>query len=552
MVERMVKQQQVIWQCSGKSVIGANHVRMGLPNQDAIAWSPTSGQSLPLILAIADGHGSAHNFRSQIGAALAVQIAVEEIGKFWKLHQPDPTASAHFAKRAKQQLPQILVSKWQAAVLAEQDLHPFTATEWAELEAKEGGSDLQLIRRQPTLAYGSTLLAVLVTETLILYLQLGDGDILCVDAHGLTSRPLPKDARLIANQTTSLCMDNAWQEIRLHWVPYRVDSPTLILLSTDGYANSFVSEADFLQIGSDYQRLLQEQGISGVGNQLEEILRDASQRGSGDDITLGLMLRLPRDVQGTTSSVPASISVNVPGITNRSSFRAAAQSSLVQTLIREPLLPEPLTPDLSLPDRLIALEKALRILQRAYRHQQQTIRALRWSLVFSSVLLLVSLAIAGFSFWRQFQRPGSIDHPASAPVQSKNTPPSISEPKKAASPTSWYRRGQIVSLRVGKAGSITLESGLILYQDQGKIVTKPGNSSQITIAKVVNVGNHLGLENWSKQVWQVIPTNGQVQEIANRKQVQMSNNLSIDFGSLTGRINILQTNAAEISPSPAE
>jgi serine/threonine protein phosphatase PrpC len=70
------------WLCTGKSVRGAAHDRSGLPNQDAIAWYPESRTGAPLILAVADGHGSAKSFRSDRGARFAVNTAIEVIHEF--------------------------------------------------------------------------------------------------------------------------------------------------------------------------------------------------------------------------------------------------------------------------------------------------------------------------------------------------------------------------------------------------------------------------------------------------------------------------------------
>ena len=65
--------ENITWQVMGSSVQGTSHIRQGLPNQDALYYSE---QQAPLVLAVADGHGSAKCFRSQQGAQLAVQCAV--------------------------------------------------------------------------------------------------------------------------------------------------------------------------------------------------------------------------------------------------------------------------------------------------------------------------------------------------------------------------------------------------------------------------------------------------------------------------------------------
>jgi hypothetical protein len=141
------------------------------------------------------------------------------------------------------------------------------------------------------LAYGATLLAVLVADAFILFLQLGDGDILVVSETGEVSQALIRDPRLMANETTSLCMTDAWREVRMRFLARYGKPPALIVVSTDGYANSFVNEAAFLKVGSDLLEILQTDGVASVQSNLLSWLEEASTAGSGDDITLAIVYR---------------------------------------------------------------------------------------------------------------------------------------------------------------------------------------------------------------------------------------------------------------------
>ena len=127
---------------------------------------------------------------------------------------------------------------------------PFTRAEWANVAALEGWKGQQVVERHPELAYGSTILAALATETCVLCMQLGDGDILFVDSQGRSRRPLPKDATPITKQTASLWRRNAASEIRLHVENELEDLPALILAATDGYPESCGSDDAFLAISS--------------------------------------------------------------------------------------------------------------------------------------------------------------------------------------------------------------------------------------------------------------------------------------------------------------
>ena len=284
-------EHQPKWRVVGKSVQGASHVRTGLPNQDAICWLPESGTGLPLVLAVSDGHGSAKCFRSHVGAHLAVETATKVIQEFLESLPEIPNLST-IKQWAEENLRREIVRRWRDAVADDLLAKPFTSPELEQVDAKVGGSERHQVVPDPTLAYGATLLTVVVAEPFILYLQLGDGDILTISEMGEVSRsPLPADERLFANETTSLCSRDAWRDFRGHFQVTSSSPPALILVSTDGYANSFRDEASFLKVGADILEMTRSDGLDAVDERLQAWLTEASQEGSGDDITLGIFCR---------------------------------------------------------------------------------------------------------------------------------------------------------------------------------------------------------------------------------------------------------------------
>ena len=205
--------------------------------------------------------------------------------------QSDLTNLSAIKRTAEERLPQLIARKWQDLTVRDWHTHPFSPDELETLEKKAGTTARQAVEANPVLAYGATLLGVVVTETFILYLQLGDGDILAVSATGQVERPVPKDERLLGNETTSLSGEQAWRDFQVCF-QVMANPPALILLSTDGYANSFRDEAGFSKVGSDLLDLLRSEGVDRVNASLKPWLAEASQIGSGDDITLGLMCRM--------------------------------------------------------------------------------------------------------------------------------------------------------------------------------------------------------------------------------------------------------------------
>jgi hypothetical protein len=254
------------WRTVGCSIPGATHRRRQLPNQDAISCLPANGCSPVAIVSIADGHGSSACFRSGEGAALAVSTATE-------LLQSCAPDLAHDGFEAfRQQLTDTLVNGWRSRVSEHLQANP-----------------LDHPATEPWTIYGSTVLAVLATPGFVLYLQLGDGDIVTVDDHGRTSRPIARDERLLGIETTSLCSPSARDEVR---VAFGTELPRLLLLSTDGYANSFTDDDGFLQAGSDLLRLLRDDGVDAVRKNLGGWLTETSELGSGDDITVAILERV--------------------------------------------------------------------------------------------------------------------------------------------------------------------------------------------------------------------------------------------------------------------
>jgi serine/threonine protein phosphatase PrpC len=276
------------WKVAHACVRGSSHQRSGLPNQDAVQCTVAPGaQGSVAVAVVSDGHGSARHFRSQIGSTLAVStVAATRQG--FRGESVASNGPVPFVPEQVHELERKIVSGWLAAVHSDLEDNPFSEAELTTVEKEEGAEGRAAVESLPQLAYGATLLAAAATDHLLLYLQLGDGEILSVSANGTTTRPLPPDDRLTANQTTSLCQPEAWRDFRSSWVTVGA-LPSLVLLSTDGYANSFRSDEDFLKIGQDYLEIIRLQGIASLAEELPAILTEATQQGSGDDITLAIL-----------------------------------------------------------------------------------------------------------------------------------------------------------------------------------------------------------------------------------------------------------------------
>lgn len=247
---------------------GASHQRHNKPCQDAYDHKTLPGSPY-LALAIADGHGDAQHDLSKRGARLAVQIAVQKSLELVKnFHHSPKLLKSTF----KHDFPRVMGREWRQNVLkdARQRLH------YRPRQIKETS---HLIKR-----YGTTLVVALILPRELLLGQIGDGDILRMDASSNVILPFPKDRELIDNATNSLCSpdaDKLWQTALLE----RLSGETL-LLATDGLSNAFADDRQFHTFACSLRDRIQQFGWEAVEKALPGWLDHYSAIGSGDDITL--------------------------------------------------------------------------------------------------------------------------------------------------------------------------------------------------------------------------------------------------------------------------
>jgi serine/threonine protein phosphatase PrpC len=200
------------WRVIGETVPGASHLRAGIPNQDNILFVRESSRSLPIILCIADGHGSPKCFRSDRGSRYVVKKSAYLLSEF--LDERRGRFDTAEIESQKDYLSAELVRRWREAVEADLKKEPFTEKEFENLEKKADAKTRKLVEDNPLLAYGTTSLTVAMEEDFVVYWQLGDGDILNISETGEVTKPLSEDPRLLANETTSMCLPKAENDFR--------------------------------------------------------------------------------------------------------------------------------------------------------------------------------------------------------------------------------------------------------------------------------------------------------------------------------------------------
>src|SRR6201985_1590001 len=170
------------WKVAHACIQGSSHQRSGLPNQDAAQCTVTPGtQGTVAVEVVSDGHGSPRHFRRQMGSSLAVSTVAATLQGFLR-DSVATNGQVPFVPEQVHELERKIVSGWLAAVQSDRENNPFTEAELATLGQDEGAEGRAAVASSPELAYGATLLAAAATDKVLLYLQLGDGEILRVSS----------------------------------------------------------------------------------------------------------------------------------------------------------------------------------------------------------------------------------------------------------------------------------------------------------------------------------------------------------------------------------
>ena len=267
------------------SQIGASHIRKGKPNQDSVGTLSLVNGAVH-ILAVSDGHGSERYFRSDVGSKLAIKAAHHVCEEFF---ESLPTLS-----EIKKQLDIVvkrLVYKWRKEVTAHWEHYPFSEAEEALLKNPD----------KIHIAYGATLVIAVITPKYAIYLQLGDGDIVVIDHEQRLFCPIAPESDVLGVETHSLCEKDAEQYWRIYSMSYE-QIPRLVLLSTDGYANSFANNTSFLDMVEQvYQKILKH-GLGAILDILPTWIADTTAQGSGDDISVALFSCESFSLQASTDN----------------------------------------------------------------------------------------------------------------------------------------------------------------------------------------------------------------------------------------------------------
>lgn len=293
-----------------KTVRGYFHMSRQLPLEDASgSYSEECGGGDVFYIAVtADGHGDPACTRSGCGAQMAVNAAMECLTKFAREVLNEPTSPTDLSIRSKlllakpnlgqgrslarqsqiilRQLTDMIISCWYSALDADIRTHHFSQQELTEagIDA-EDYADVDMRVRACAHTYGTTLLAALMLPDLLILIQQGDGRCeVYYEENGsiVVDQPIPWDQLCHDRFTTSLCDTSAAERIRSWVLDLREHPLVACYLGSDGVDDSFEEMTGMHMFYNSLScELANTQPID-----LNKILSDLSQNGSGDDTSI--------------------------------------------------------------------------------------------------------------------------------------------------------------------------------------------------------------------------------------------------------------------------
>ena len=291
------------------SVIGASHLRKPNPICEDSSWYDKDGEiSGAIVLAVADGHGSDQCKYSSDGSKEAVKVfhtiikqlvEDERLNGNLKGFKNTPFKDVELTKQISQKWINRITHVHRNNKEREQEFDKPSKLSPLDMVYKKAEKHTDWYWDVDPMLYGTTLLGIAIMGDDILVYQIGDGDIVIVDDDGV--RNLIDGDHFLGVETYSLAHKNSWNYAKTDVVTVKDlhKKPCLIMLSSDGLANSYASEEEFHNACKDYYQVIRDNGFDAVckaiGNDKEGWLRETSDGGCGDDISLALAYFTPED-----------------------------------------------------------------------------------------------------------------------------------------------------------------------------------------------------------------------------------------------------------------
>lgn len=270
---------------------GYNHTRINKVCEDASDFYDDEKMH---ICVVADGHGSDNYPRTEFGSKFAVDAAIKNVIEFVNTVEKGQVindAENNFERM--NQLAKSILRSWYESVEEDYNKKPFTEKELEKVSDKYKKRYLSenIEERKVEKAYGCTLIIYVITDDYSFGMQIGDGKCVLIDENGQFLEPIPWDDDCQLNVTTSICDDDAIDEFRF----YISDKmPTAVFIGSDGIDDSYANEEELYALYRSILKIFIEHGDEVGKSEIREYLPVLTKRGSGDDVSMGLIINQKR------------------------------------------------------------------------------------------------------------------------------------------------------------------------------------------------------------------------------------------------------------------
>lgn len=270
---------------------GYNHIRINKVCEDASDFYDDEKMH---ICVVADGHGSDNYPRTEFGSKFAIDAAIKNVIEFVNtaaISQVINDAENNFERM--NQLAKSILCSWYESVEEDYNKKPFTEKELEKVSDKYKNRYLSenIEERKVEKAYGCTLIIYVITDDYSFGMQIGDGKCVLIDENGKFLEPIPWDDDCQLNVTTSICDDDAIDKFRF----YISDKmPTAVFIGSDGIDDSYANEEELYALYRSILKIFIEHGDEVGKSEIREYLPVLTKRGSGDDVSMGLIINQKR------------------------------------------------------------------------------------------------------------------------------------------------------------------------------------------------------------------------------------------------------------------
>jgi hypothetical protein len=194
------------------------------------------------------------------------------------------------------------IRAWHSAVEADYTAKPFTP---AELEGAGEKYRARYAKGEGLhKAYGSTLIACVITSKYWFGIHIGDGRLTALYPDGSFDQPVPWDDKCFLNQTTSICDDDAAQRARLYFSFHAEKAPPVaVFLCSDGVDDNYPVDGNEQHLFKLYRTIaltFDEDGFESTCAQLKDLAKSFATKGKGDDTSIAGII----DMEAVTKAAP--------------------------------------------------------------------------------------------------------------------------------------------------------------------------------------------------------------------------------------------------------